>query len=168
MKCPVCNYKNDNNAVYCSSCGYDLSLTRSPVNWNSQGQNAQSQSYDTQEPHKPYDPYSTAAQENAGRSTCAILGFIISLIGLPSCLCTTLFGTPIVLFSLLIPVFAIIFSALGIKSKKKGFAVAGLIISILNLLAVIIVILALLVHSQDGTNTIGSGLAFLQMTMGWM
>lgn len=73
----------------------------------------------------------TISKQNT--TTLGLIGFIISLVSL-----VTIF---IPLFGLVIWITGIIFSIIGVSNKKKGFAIAGLIISFSWIFILIIVLL---------------------------
>ncbi len=65
------------------------------------------------------------------KETFAIIGFVSSIISFPLTQVSNIFAIIFLLAGL-------VFSVLGLKSKKKGFAIAGLIISGILFLIVLI------------------------------
>lgn len=72
-------------------------------------------------------PDSTKADSGSDGSGMAIAGFICALLGL-------------FIFPILFSTLGVIFSAMGLKSNKKGLALAGLILGIIGLLYIIVVV----------------------------
>lgn len=83
------------------------------------------------------------ARGDRSKDWAAITGLVLGLLCLPCCffpVYAVLFNFPIFLCALP-PVLAIVFSIIGIKSTKKGLAIAGLICAVLSLLATIFMML---------------------------
>lgn len=115
MICPNCKTNNPDNANFCEMCGAPLV----------QQNNAQPNN--VQQPMMPQ-----------GRmSGKAIAGFVLSLVGL--CIAGIIMG-----------ILGIIFSSLAMKEinadptvRGKGFAIAGLVVSIIALVGAVLSLLAL-------------------------
>lgn len=70
----------------------------------------------------PNDPFATPprAPRGSGSNGLGLAGFIVSLVGLISCGCLSIFG--------------IILSGIALTRRPRGFAIAGLIIGVLGVL----------------------------------
>lgn len=89
-----------------------------------------------QQPYQqPYYPQPYAYQRNEGSNACGMTGFILSLLAVVFCWQLVLAG--------ILWLIGLIFSIVGLGSRPRGFAVAGLMISLsLLLIGVIIFIFA--------------------------
>ena len=95
-------------------------------------------------PMPPYIPDSNIKQEN-GKEGFAIASLVLGILGVFS----SSFG--------LASVLAIIFGALGRKSKKQGLAKAGLILGIIGLVFAVLSVVAIIVRFFTGSFLSGSG-----------
>ena len=129
MFCKNCGKKQTEGAVYCYSCGNKLEENSEQI-------------IETVTPANQVNPVSAPTVR---RSKFALLGFIFSLIPVAASMFIGVYLTLdsyAILYSLIIlpcSILGIVFSSIGLKhtsTKKqggKGFAIAGLIVSILIL-----------------------------------
>jgi hypothetical protein len=75
------------------------------------------------DPYRAYNPYASyvqpiAAPVNDG-SGMAVASLVLGIIGVPCCICAPFY---------IVQLLAIIFGVLGLKSSKRGMAIAGLVL----------------------------------------
>ena len=115
MFCRFCGQPNDDNAKFCSSCGSNLEESVSV-----QGQ-----------PNLEAQPVSAAPVKTSGK---AIAGFVLSLSG-------------ILIAALICGTLGLVFSCMAFKEinerklRGRGLAIAGLVISIVDIICGFIIIL---------------------------
>lgn len=144
MYCKQCGKKIDDNSQFCVYCGTpvrnpgqstgeDDYFSDDPGASYSQQNNGQyNQQYGPQYgPPPQYGPYPYGQQEDnwtpTGKNTWGVLGFILALASI-------FFG-----FSFIVSIAALVVSIVGMTKRKQctkynGFAVAGIVISILTIL----------------------------------
>lgn len=130
-KCAYCGFDNEDNSKFCVGCGAELPVAVAPV---ATPVAPAPQVKVEAAPSKPAAPRAAATSNTSG---LCIAGFVVSIISIP------LIGIPAII-GLILSI-----CGLGAANKKnlkgKGFAIAGIIISILTgLLFILVVVLTAL------------------------
>ncbi len=120
MFCKYCGGQIADDALFCPNCGAKQTASNEAVQKEQYTESNYQQATD-------YNENTSAPQENK-KNVMAILGFI---------------------FSFLIPLLGLIFSIIGLSKSKqtlsgKGFAVAGIIISVVTMVINLITLIAVI------------------------
>ena len=170
MNCPKCQSPNADDALFCSNCGAPIEQPAAPVNdlpvygadtapaqpqqpaanpYSSMpvygaGQNPYAQTpqpnqtYGAAPNYSNYTPagyYGAPKPGEQSKDWAAITALVCGILSIPCCLA---YGAGV-----LVAIAAVVFGIIGIKSTKKGMAIAGLICGVVGLLFGIIMIIAL-------------------------
>lgn len=150
MYCTTCGKELPDGASVCDECGTvftsDGKSIRPRQTDEASGKDRpymSYQSYSEQGSYKqPYDyssPYNNETSE--GRTGLAIASLVLGIIGLCGC-CLPIISIPIGIIGL-------IFSILGLRSRYRGLAIAGMVLSIITILFSIMMILAVIVSDSS-------------------
>lgn len=137
MYCNQCGSQNAPDARFCLKCGAPL-LTgmmsaHTPYTSGDYG----------------YSPYDTgyARPGDPAKDWAAITSLVTGITSALSCFCGSFF-IPI-LFAVLLAPAAVVFGIIGLKSRQRGMAIAGLILGIVMVLLTIFLILVLIGMSRS-------------------
>ncbi len=119
MKCNYCGQEIE-NAKFCTQCGAKIEKEEL---FNESPESEEKQVVITPVIEETPNTQPQAAATSNKFDTFAILGFIFSLVP---------FFTPILGF---------VFSIIGLRANKKGFAIAGIIISILKAIGIFLIVI---------------------------
>ena len=165
--CPYCFAQNPDDSIFCLSCGQNMSTAQAPQapqvaqdpNIYSQPQQVPPAYAPPQQPVQggftpPPQPYAPPAYQapqqypapvpagpkpakvgNASKNWAGVMGMILGILSLVLCCIPYL--------SPFLGVGGLIFSIMGLKSQKKGMAVAGLITSIIGTIIALIYVIIL-------------------------
>lgn len=161
MNCSRCGAHNPDGSLFCSSCGGPIEEPQAdnalfkdkpkkdayqmpPAGYGGQQNGAQGPYYNPQQPGVPnyggYGGYTPGPgiqpqRGDPGKNWAAILGLVLGILSVACCfgsVYAVIFRIPtVVVILLLFP--GIIFSIIGLKSAKKGLAIAGLVCSVIGL-----------------------------------
>lgn len=164
--CPFCFAQNPDDSVFCLSCGQNMSIAPTPVAQEApvyqQPQQAPTGGYVPPQPQQqvppsgfvpPPQPYAPPTYQatptyaapgavkppkagDAAKNWAGVLGMILGILSLV--LCCVPYITPF------LGIGGLIFSFMGMKSQRKGMAVAGLITSIIGTIIAIIYVIMLI------------------------
>lgn len=136
MICNSCNRQIPDNSIYCPECGAPVtaaseeknnaSEVSSPYGFSDYSQNPGGTTYNGGLGGTP----SSNIDGDPTKDGYSVASLVISLVGLFTCCC----GLPINIVSL-------IFGIIGTKSTKKGMAIAGIVISVICLVAVLFLVI---------------------------
>lgn len=155
MTCPRCGDENTQGAKFCKVCGEILSDSGYSYGSPSYGiPPSQQQGY----PQPGYMQYPNPNRGNPKRNALAIIGFILSLVAMPGCVCAgfiVLVEVPVVVAMMVIMMLlggtGIFLCAMGFRSEKRGLAIAGLVLGIVSVMLIGYMLTSLLVMQQAGT-----------------
>ncbi|MEG0912079.1 MAG: zinc-ribbon domain-containing protein [Oscillospiraceae bacterium] len=178
MNCPKCNYKNADNALYCSSCGTKLEAAcetspatdKLPTVDNIQNTNVESQPSaplypnggTPQQPTAPTFPTYTQPQSQPPANTCAPNTYYSysplqregqnrDWAAIASLVCGIL-SLPCcitVYGGIILAICAIVFGILGLKSSKKSMSIVGLCFGVVGAVISIIMLISVISVMQD-------------------
>ncbi|MBQ9784004.1 MAG: DUF4190 domain-containing protein [Clostridia bacterium] len=132
MYCPQCGAQHDDGALFCPACGFKVG-------------DAKANESKTEPEKEPVQEFMAgtvppAAPAASGYSKKSVAGFVLSLVGMFCC-------------GLICGILGIIFSRQGMREcdenpnlQGRGLAVAGLIISILDVIFMVIAIVFYIVY----------------------
>ena len=175
MYCKVCGKELPDGAARCDECGTPVDGAYSNVGTDNANQDNNSQAnntysygntsqsgdngyyqdnrsqYQYQQDYSNMSSQSDYQQPSNGRKGFAIASLVIGIIGLVgSCCSIATFGV----LNLLLGVVGLIFGILGLKSQKRGMAIAGIVMGALNLIiGVLLLIIMVAAYSMTATMT---------------
>ena len=145
MYCTNCGKELPSGSSVCSECGTEFASEEKSAKTEASSDN-----------HRPYMDYQQNfhQQQNSfgydhsqeipeGHSGLAIAGFVLGILGTCSC-CIPLINIPLGIVGLIL-------SILGIKSRYRGLAIAGVVLSSIAIVLGILTVLAIIVSSDTYT-----------------
>ena len=172
MNCPKCQAPNADDALFCSNCGAPMEQPAAPTNdlpvYGADNAASQPAAQPQQPAANPYSSmpvygagqslyapnggsaapsynstaytpggyYAVPKPGDAGKDWAAITALVCGILSIPCCLA---YGA-----GTIIGIAAIVFGIIGIKSTKKGMAIAGLICGVLGLLFGVFMLIGLI------------------------
>ena len=134
MYCKVCGKELPDGAARCGECGTPVDQPYNNFDsHNSSGNSGYSYSYD----NNGQPAYEHTSDARRGFAIASLVMGIVGLVG--TCCSMMTFGV----LNLLLGVVGLIFGILGLKSQKKGMAIAGIVMAALNLIIGVLLLIVM-------------------------
>jgi len=153
MICPSCNASNLEGAQFCTGCGATLPTYSAPEvsqpvpeappvpptyaappapTYQAPPNYAAPPSY-----NQAYTPYPVAPAAGGGSGSkdwAAIASLVLGIVSIPCCCLSVMYFWIGIFISLAAGILGVVFGVMGMKSNKKGMAIAGLVCGIFGLI----------------------------------